>query len=109
VPRRTWERSTTAALWVAFAKRRIDIACTVQDAHDVDPVTDRQVEDELPAERETPDSGGEFVAGAPHERLRGQKPKLGVKLVDPVISGIRVVAGDEIPDPRNVLGGFRSA
>jgi hypothetical protein len=53
------------ALWVVFAKRRIDAACTVQDAHDVDPVTDRQVEDEIPAERETPDPGGEFVARIP--------------------------------------------
>ena len=52
----------------------------MQDAHNVDPVTDRQVEDEVPAERETSDSGGEFVAGAPHERLRGKKPKLSVEL-----------------------------
>ena len=44
MPHRTWERSTTVALWVVFAKRRIDVACTVQDAHNVDPVTDRQVD-----------------------------------------------------------------
>ena len=54
------------ALSVVFAKRRIDDAGTVQDAHDVDPVTDRQVGGEIPDERETPDPGGESVAGAPH-------------------------------------------
>ncbi len=97
------------ALRSVLANHRIDVACAMQDAHDVDPVTDREAEDGVPAERETPDPGGELVAGAPHERLRGQEPKLGVELVDPMISGIRIVVGDEVPDRRDVLGGSRSA
>jgi hypothetical protein len=65
-----------ATLRVALAEYRIDVASAMQDAHDVDPVTDRQVEQEAPAERKAPNPGGEFVAGAPHERLRGEEAKL---------------------------------
>jgi len=50
------------SVWAVFAKRRIEVACSLQDALDIDPVTDRQVEDEGPVEREAPDPGGALAA-----------------------------------------------
>ncbi len=51
-------------------EHRIDIARAMQHAHDIDPVVEWQLENNVAPYRKTAHTGRQFLAGTTHHRLR---------------------------------------
>ena len=83
-------------------EHRIDIARAMQHAHDIDPVVEWQVENNVASDRKTAHTGRQLLAGTTHHRLRCQQPELLVDVIHPAIGGGGTVVGDEVSDLEDV-------
>ena len=63
-------RGHASALSRFRIEHRIDIARAMQHAHDIDPVVEWQVENNVAPYRKTTHTGRQLLAGTTHHRLR---------------------------------------
>ena len=83
-------------------KCRINIASTVQHAHDIDSPIDRGVEDDVSTGRKAARTSGQIFPYPPYQGLRRDELEFLVEIVDPSIGLIQAVFGDVIPNVEDV-------
>src|SRR5215213_6747698 len=86
------------------------VSRSVDDAEDLNPVGEREIENEVIADRQEAQSQREIVPLLPHERCAGKKAKTVLHFGEPLIGCPRIVFRDEQPNLFQVaLRGRRDA